>query len=99
VDLATQLTLEEPADSAHIGAIKNRPGMSRPHRSDQTASARPGRLRKRTNWYISDFGGLAETLENPRTPGWITSMHYFMLKLDGDLKEAGRGCGDHGSVP
>jgi hypothetical protein len=39
-------------------------------------------------YMIMMFGGLGTTLET-RTPEWITSMHEFMMKLDGELKEAG----------
>jgi hypothetical protein len=39
-------------------------------------------------YMIMMFGGLGATLET-RTPEWITSMHQFMLKVDGELKEAG----------
>ena len=39
-------------------------------------------------YMIMMFGGLGATLEN-RSPEWITSMHELMVKLDGELKEAG----------
>jgi hypothetical protein len=39
-------------------------------------------------YMIMMFGGFGETLEN-RTPEWITSMHELMVKLDGELIEAG----------
>jgi hypothetical protein len=48
-------------------------------------------------YMIMMFGGLGATMEN-RTPEWITSMHEFMLKLDGELKEAGELVAGHGLV-
>jgi hypothetical protein len=48
-------------------------------------------------YMIMMFGGLGATLET-RTPEWITSMHEFMLKLDGELKEAGEVVASHGLV-
>ena len=48
-------------------------------------------------YMIMMFGGLGATLET-RTPEWITSMHQFMLKLDGELKEAGEVVASHGLV-
>ncbi len=39
-------------------------------------------------YMIMMFGGLGATLET-RTPEWITSMGEFMMKLDGELKDAG----------
>ena len=39
-------------------------------------------------YMIMMFGGLGATLEN-RSPDWITGMHELMVKLDGELKEAG----------
>lgn len=49
------------------------------------------------NYMIMMFGGLAETLES-RTPEWITSMHEFMMKLDGELKQSGEVVASHGLV-
>src|SRR5258706_244130 len=46
---------------------------------------------------IMMFGSLGATLET-RTPEWMTSMHEFMLKLDGELKEAGEVVASHGVV-
>ena len=48
-------------------------------------------------YMIMMFGGLGATLET-RTPEWITSMHEFMLKLDGELKEAGEVVASQGLV-
>ena len=48
-------------------------------------------------YMIMMFGGLAETLES-RTPEWITSMHEFMMKLDGELKQSGEVVASHGLV-
>ena len=48
-------------------------------------------------YMIMMFGGLGATLET-RTPEWITSMGEFMLKLDGELKEAGEVVASHGLV-
>ena len=48
-------------------------------------------------YMIMMFGGLAETLES-RTPEWITSMHGFMMKLDGELKQSGEVVASHGLV-
>ena len=48
-------------------------------------------------YMIMMFGGLGATLET-RTPKWITSMHQFMLKLDGELKEAGEVVASQGLV-
>src|SRR5215471_2164230 len=48
-------------------------------------------------YMIMMFGGLGATLET-RTPEWITSMQQFMLKLDGELKEAGEVVASHGLV-
>src|ERR1700730_1080799 len=48
-------------------------------------------------YIIMMFGGLSATLET-RTPEWITSMHEFMMRLDGELKEAGEGVASHGLV-
>src|SRR5260370_37054349 len=48
-------------------------------------------------YMIMMFGGLGATLET-RTPEWITSMHEFMLKLDGELKEAGEVAAAQGLV-
>lgn len=48
-------------------------------------------------YMIMMFGGLGATLET-RAPEWITSMHAFMLKLDGELKEAGEVVASHGLV-
>ena len=48
-------------------------------------------------YMIMMFGGPGATLET-RTPEWITSMHQFMLKLDGELKEAGEVVASHGLV-
>lgn len=39
-------------------------------------------------YMIMMFGGLAASLET-RTPEWITEMHQFMMKMDGELKESG----------
>lgn len=39
-------------------------------------------------YMIMMFGGLGATMET-RTPEWIKSMGEFMMKLDGELKEAG----------
>lgn len=39
-------------------------------------------------YMIMMFGGLGATLEN-RTPEWITGMHELLVKLDGELREAG----------
>jgi hypothetical protein len=33
-----------------------------------------------------------------RTPEWITSMHEFMMKLDGELKQSGEVVASHGLV-
>ena len=49
------------------------------------------------NYMIMMFGGLAETLGS-RTPEWITSMHEFMMKLDGELKQSGEVVASHGLV-
>ena len=48
-------------------------------------------------YMIMMFGGLGATLET-RTPEWITSMQEFMMKLDGELKEAGEVVASHGLV-
>ena len=48
-------------------------------------------------YMIMMFGGLHASLEN-RTPEWITNMQAFMLKLDGELKEAGEVVASHGLV-
>jgi hypothetical protein len=48
-------------------------------------------------YMIMMFGGLAETLES-RSPEWITSMHEFMMKLDGELKQSGEVVASHGLV-
>src|SRR5437879_11854759 len=48
-------------------------------------------------YMIMIVGGLAETLES-RTPEWITSMHEFMMKLDGELKQSGEVVASHGLV-
>ena len=48
-------------------------------------------------YMIMMFGGLGATLET-RTPEWITSMGEFMLKLDGELKEAGEVVASYGLV-
>jgi hypothetical protein len=48
-------------------------------------------------YMIMMFGGLGTTLET-RTPEWITSMQEFMMKLDGELKEAGEVVASHGLV-
>jgi hypothetical protein len=52
--------------------------------------ARPGRPYEGTDmkYMIMLFGGLGATMET-RSPEWITSMHEFMMKLDGELREAG----------
>jgi hypothetical protein len=39
-------------------------------------------------YVIMLFGGLGASLDT-RSPEWITSMHEFMMKLDGELREAG----------
>jgi len=39
-------------------------------------------------YMIMMFGGLGASLDN-RTPEWITNMHAFMMKVDGELREAG----------
>ncbi|MEN3359528.1 MAG: hypothetical protein V7637_3510 [Mycobacteriales bacterium] len=39
-------------------------------------------------YMIMMFGGLGATLAN-RSPEWITGMHELLVKLDGELREAG----------
>jgi hypothetical protein len=39
-------------------------------------------------YMIMMFGGMAASLES-RTPEWISEMHQFMMKMDGELKESG----------
>jgi hypothetical protein len=39
-------------------------------------------------YMIMMFGGLGASLDT-RTPEWITSMQEFMMKMDGELREAG----------
>src|SRR5258708_20788689 len=48
-------------------------------------------------YMIMMFGGLGATLET-RAPEWITSMQEFMMKLDGELKEAGEVVASQGLV-
>ena len=48
-------------------------------------------------YMIMMFGGLSETLST-RTPAWITGMQQFMMKLDGELKEADEVVASHGLV-
>jgi hypothetical protein len=48
-------------------------------------------------YIIMMFGGLGATMET-RTPEWITSMQELMMKLDGELKEAGELVAGHGLV-
>ena len=48
-------------------------------------------------YIIMMFGGLNASLEG-RTPEGITNMQAFMLKLDGELKEAGEVVASHGLV-
>jgi hypothetical protein len=48
-------------------------------------------------YIIMMFGGVGATMEN-RTPEWITSMQELMMKLDGELKEAGELVAGHGLV-
>ena len=48
-------------------------------------------------YMIMMFRGLGATLET-RTPEWITSMHEFMMKLDGELKQSGEVVASHGLV-
>jgi hypothetical protein len=42
----------------------------------------------KVKYMIMMFGGLGASLDN-RTPEWITNMHAFMMKVDGELREAG----------
>ncbi|HEX9356393.1 MAG TPA: YciI family protein [Streptosporangiaceae bacterium] len=46
-------------------------------------------------YMIMMFGGLGATMQT-RTPGWITGMQDFMMKLDSELKEAGELVAGHG---
>jgi hypothetical protein len=39
-------------------------------------------------YMIMMFGGLGATLQD-RTPEWITGLHGLMMKMDGEMKEAG----------
>jgi hypothetical protein len=48
-------------------------------------------------YMIMMFGGLGATMET-RTPEWITGMHELMMKLDGELREAGELVAGHGLV-
>src|SRR6266699_3114844 len=76
-------------------------GMSRIGRSLRPRGERPiwapSEKETEMKYMIMMFGGLGATLET-RTPEWITSMHQFMLKLDGELKEAGEVVASHGLV-
>lgn len=66
-------------------------------------SARPGRQQNRrakgayNEVYDYDVRGPGATLER-RTPEWITNMQAFMVKLDGEIKEAGEVVASHGLV-
>ena len=48
-------------------------------------------------YMIMMFGGLGATMAN-RSPEWITSMQELMMKLDGELREAGELVAGHGLV-
>lgn len=48
-------------------------------------------------YMIMMFGGLGATIQS-RTPEWITGMHELLLKLDGELREAGELVAGHGLV-
>jgi len=48
-------------------------------------------------YMIMMFGGLGATIQT-RTPEWITGMHELLLKLDGELREAGELVAGHGLV-